>query len=84
MQALHRLLKESEPQIPHRLKSVRDDKNKQLIGTTEVVPCYKPFSDRIFQRRVKPVWDGQCKGEQFSRRESGSRTNSDRSLSSNF
>ncbi len=35
---LTRLLKKSEPQIPRGLKPARDDKNKQLIGTTEVVP----------------------------------------------
>jgi hypothetical protein len=33
-QRLKRLLKKSEKQIPHRLKSVRNDKNKGLIRRT--------------------------------------------------
>ena len=32
------LLKNWEKQVPHRLKSVRDDESKELIGTAEVVP----------------------------------------------
>jgi hypothetical protein len=28
----------SQKQIPRGLKSARDDKNKELVGTTEVVP----------------------------------------------
>jgi len=32
------LLKKSKQQIPRGLKPARDDKNKRLIGTTEVVP----------------------------------------------
>ena len=35
---LGRLLKKCEKQIPRGLKPARDDKNKGLIGTTEVVP----------------------------------------------
>jgi hypothetical protein len=36
-----RLLKKSEQQIARGLKVARDEKIKRLIGTTEVVPCYK-------------------------------------------
>jgi len=36
-----RLLKNSEKQIPHRLKPIRNDKNKGLNGTTEVKIIYK-------------------------------------------
>jgi hypothetical protein len=31
-------LKKSKQQIPRGLKPARDDKNKELFGTTEVVP----------------------------------------------
>jgi hypothetical protein len=34
-------LRPFKEQIPRGLKPVRDDKNKRLVGTTEVVPCYK-------------------------------------------
>ena len=37
----HRLLKKSQEQIPRGLKPARDERNKPLIGTTEVVPCYR-------------------------------------------
>ena len=37
-ESYQRLLKECEKQIPRGLKPARDDKNKRLIGTTEVVP----------------------------------------------
>ena len=35
---LKRLLKKSEKQIPRRLKPAGDDKNKELVGMTEVMP----------------------------------------------
>ena len=35
---LNRLRKKSAMKIYRRLKPAQDDKNKQLIGTTEVVP----------------------------------------------
>jgi len=35
---LHRLLKNSAMKIYRRLKPALDEQNKQLIGTTEVVP----------------------------------------------
>jgi hypothetical protein len=40
-QRLNSLLKNSEQQIPRGLKPARNDKNKRLIGTTKVGPCYK-------------------------------------------
>jgi hypothetical protein len=45
---LNGLLKKSEQQIPRGLKAARDDKNKRLIGTTEVVPCYKALQRRLY------------------------------------
>ncbi len=37
-EGLYSLRKKSEKQISRGLKPARDDKNKRLIGTTEVVP----------------------------------------------
>ena len=57
---LDRPLKKSEQEIPRGLKAARDDKNKRLIGTTEVVPCHKA----TFQRLVKPdtsIYETGCK-----------------------
>jgi len=50
------LLKKSEQQIPRGLKAARDDKNKRLIGTTEVVACYKAPQSRLFPQpaRARP------------------------------
>jgi len=53
-QRLKRLLKNSEKQIPHRLKPIRNDKNKGLNGTTEVVPLPKYAVAGVFQQPVKP------------------------------
>ncbi len=40
-----RVGEKSERQIPRGLKAARNDKNKRLIGTTEVVPCYKALQE---------------------------------------
>ena len=45
---LKRLLKKSEPQIPRRLKSPRDDKSKGVNGTTEVVPLIQSTAKESF------------------------------------
>ena len=37
-----------------RLKPART-RNKWLIGTTEVVPCYVALAERVFQQTVKPA-----------------------------
>jgi len=42
-----RRLKESKKQIPRGLKPARKDKNQPLIGTTEVVPCYKALQSYL-------------------------------------
>jgi hypothetical protein len=46
---LNRLRKKSEQQIPRGLKAAWDDKNKRLIGPTEVVPHYKAFKADFFR-----------------------------------
>jgi hypothetical protein len=62
---LNRLLKNSQPQIPHRLKSVRDDKYKGLMtaypstssGQALKVRPFKCSRGRVFQQPVKPCPD---------------------------
>jgi len=51
--ALRRLLKNSEKQIPHRLKAASMTKVKGLNGTTEVVPFPKQRSNRVFPQPVR-------------------------------
>src|SRR5271165_7123263 len=54
---LQRPLKKSKTQIPHRLKSVRDDKNKGL-ATAQLKLCpFKTLLKRLFQRPLKSCPD---------------------------
>src|SRR5664279_1084664 len=48
-----RLLKKSKPQIPHRLKSVRDDKYKRLMTAYLKVRPFKCGRKRVFS---SPLW----------------------------
>jgi len=41
--------------IPRGLKAAREDKNKRLIGTTEVVPCYEACQKRVFPQCAEVV-----------------------------
>ena len=47
-------------QLCRRLKPAQK-RNKPLIGTTEVVPCYKALATRVFQQPVKPAREGKIK-----------------------
>jgi hypothetical protein len=51
---LNRLRKKSEPQIPHRLKPVRDDKNKGLRRGAEAPHYPNDGSNRVFSRALPP------------------------------
>ena len=53
--ALRRLLKNSEKQIPHRLKAASMTKVKGLNGTTEVVPFPEQRSNGVFSQPIDPV-----------------------------
>jgi len=66
-QRLCRLLKKSEQQIPRGLKAARDDKNRRLIGTTEVVPCYKALQERLFRAVCLVVGLGDAVAEKIQR-----------------
>ncbi len=52
-----RSLKESEQQIPHRLKSVRDDKNK---GAQLKLCPFRAAQNRLYQQRLKPPFQAGC------------------------
>jgi hypothetical protein len=48
----YRLLKNTEKQIPHRLKSVRDEKNKGLVTAHLKMRPFKSVNIRVFQPPV--------------------------------
>ena len=59
----HRLLKNPEQQIPHRLKPVRDDKKKELERGAEAPHYPSDGLNRVFRQPVKPVRGDTNRGQ---------------------